>query len=295
MTVRPPRIQPFTAIVRRCRRLLPAAVVLSSVAACARDHRRESTSPRGEIRITATDEGFELPDSVSAGLVHVIFENHGSTIHEVMFIKLPEGMDAEDYLSEVRGGTAFPKGALDYSGPGLTSPGGQVEQWLHLDPGRYLLACWFRGHLKAIPPRTLTVSASASREAAPPAENVVLRLVDFHFEVKGRFASGAQVVRVEAVGPSLHEVDVFRLHRGKSLADLRAWHAGGKVGPAPADAVGGVLDSHRIPTVVWLRSTFRPGRYVLWCGMDMVPDAPQPANSATHADAGMLLEFEVTS
>lgn len=127
MTVRPPSTQPFTTIMRRCRYLLPTAVGVSSFAACARGHQSESTSPRGELRIIATDEGFELPDSVSGGLVHVIFENHGSTIHEVMFIKLSEGMGAEGYLSGVRSGTSFPKGALDYSGPGLTSPGGQVE------------------------------------------------------------------------------------------------------------------------------------------------------------------------
>jgi hypothetical protein len=53
----------------------------------------------------------------------------------------------------------------------------------------------------------------------------------------------------------------------------------------------GVGDA-RFPTVVWLRATFRPGRYVLWCGMEMVPDAP---NSPTHADAGMFLEVEIAS
>lgn len=121
---------------------------------------------------------------------------------------------------------------------------------------------------------------------------MVLRLVDFRFELKGQLASGPQVVRVETDGPSLHEVDVFRLHDGKTLADLRAWRAGGHAGPAPADAVGGVLDSHKLPTVVWLQATFRPGRYVLWCGMEMVPDTP---SSPTHADAGMFLEFEITS
>ncbi len=277
-----------------CRRLLPAAVALSSLGACTRGE-GEATSPPSEIRITATDGGFESPDSVPAGLVHVIFENHGSTIHEVMFVRLPEGMDAENYLSAVRSGTSFPKGALDYSGPGLTSPRGHVEQWLRLEPGRYLLACWFRGHLKTDPARTLTVASSSAREEVlPPSENVVLRLVDFRFLVEGELASGPQVVRVEAMGPSLHEVDIFRLHQGKTLADVRAWQASGKVGPAPGDAVGGVLDAHRIPTVVWLKATFRPGRYVLWCGMDMELSGTQPRPGATHADVGMFHEFEIT-
>lgn len=62
------------------------------------------------IRIVATDRGFAFPDTVAAGLLHVVFENVGSDIHEVMFVKLPDGMSGDDYLEGVRGGQAFPKG-----------------------------------------------------------------------------------------------------------------------------------------------------------------------------------------
>ncbi|MGH7710287.1 MAG: hypothetical protein ACREOG_03335 [Gemmatimonadaceae bacterium] len=284
----------------QCGRALPlgplivAAMTLTSVA-CARDDQRRSNASQREARIIATDEGFAAPDSVPSGMVHVVFENRGSAIHEVMFIKLPPGMNAEAYLQQVRGGTSFPQGAMDYSGPGLTSPGGSVEQWLQLDPGQYLLACWFRGHLKDTPPTILTVSASDASHLTPPTESVVLRLKDFRFELEGELAGGARVVRVETVGPSLHEVDIFRLHDGKTLADLQTWQAGGKAGPAPADAIGGVLDSHVMPANVWLRTNFRPGRYVLWCSMELLSDSPGLANKATHADAGMFLEFAITS
>jgi hypothetical protein len=227
-------------------------------------------------------------------LVHVVFENQGSTIHEVMFVKLPEGMDPEDYLREVRGGSLFPPGALDYAGPGLTSPGGRVEQWLHLDPGTYLLVCWFRGHLKEIPARTVIARPASNARVRPPPEDIVVRLRDFDFEVEGRFKTGSQVVRVEAVGPSLHEMDVFRLLTGKTLADLRAWQAAGQPDPAPAEAVGGVLDSHEIPATVWLRSTLRPGRYVLWCSVPMVIGTEGQVSGGSHADAGMFLEFDLT-
>jgi hypothetical protein len=267
-------------------------MVALALTECTRGDPTHLAAPVIEIR--ATDEDIIAPDTVSSGLVHVVFENKGSTMHEVLFVKLPEEMHPQAYLSEVRGGSLFPKGALDYAGPGLTSPGGRVEQWLHLEPGTYLLACWFRGHLKEMPARTLTVTAATSTHGIPPPEEIVIRLRDFRFEVAGQFQTGPQVVRVEATGPSLHEMDLFRLLPGKTLAHLRAWQGAGQPDPAPVEAVGGVLDSHNIPATVWLRSTLRPGRYVLWCGLPMMIDAKGQASGGTHAEAGMFLEFELT-
>lgn len=218
-----------------------------------------------------------------------MFENHGSTIHEAMFIKLPDGMTGDDYLEAVRNGISFPEGAIDYAGPGLTSPGETVEIWLDLDPGNYLLGCWFRGHLTSLPPQVLKVNEAGSAGATPPREDAILRLIDFRFELEGELSQGARVLRVETPGPSMHEVDIFRLEDGQTLDDLRQWQKEGKKGTPPAVAIGGVLDSHDLSRVVWLRTDFRPGRYVLWCNMSIVPDVPGP----THADSGMFTEFVV--
>src|SRR5690242_10018764 len=86
------------------------------------------------FRIIATDAGFQAPDSLAAGLRHIVFENHGSEIHESMLVKLPPGMSPNDYVAAVKKGSLFPGGALDYSGPGLTSPGETTEIWLRVDP-----------------------------------------------------------------------------------------------------------------------------------------------------------------
>jgi hypothetical protein len=72
--------------------------------------------------IVATDAGFEAPERVASGMRHIIFENHGSEIHESMLVKLPQGMSPNDYVAAVRRGALFAKGAVDCSGPGLTSP-----------------------------------------------------------------------------------------------------------------------------------------------------------------------------
>jgi hypothetical protein len=246
------------------------------------------------VRIIATDAGFDAPDSIPAGLRHIVFENRGTEIHEAMLVKLPDGMSSDDYVAAVRGGADFPEGALDYSGPGLTSPGETVEIWLRVDSGRYILVCWNSGHATSRPVHNFTVRGSAKDDEPPPAD-VVLREFDFRFQIEGSLKKGAQVIRVETPGPSMHEVDVFRLVEGRTVDDVRRWRKDGGRGVPPARALGGVLDSHDVTRVVWLRRTFTPGRYVLHCEMPMPGSAAADASGTevTHADVGMVLELEI--
>jgi hypothetical protein len=85
----------------------------------------------------------------------------------------------------------------------------------------------------------------------------------------------------------MHEVDIYRLHESKSVADLNSWRKQQGHGAAPAEALGGALDSHDISRVVWLRKKFTPGHYVLHCEM------PVTNTELTHADVGMVREIEI--
>ena len=242
------------------------------------------------VRIVATEQGFETPRSIDAGLRHVVFENRGKYIHEAMFIKLPSGMSAHEFVARVRAGSLFPEGALDYSGPGLTSPGETSELWLKLDPGEYVLICW--NHSKNSV-HEVSVRQTGQPDDIPPKEDVVLRLRDFRFDLEGQLKPGTQVIRVETPGPSMHEVDLFRLRKGHTAVDVQRWYKKGLGNPAPADAMGGVLDSHDIERVVWLRKALSPGRYVLHCAMPMTLDAKAGDHGPIHSDVGMIITLEI--
>lgn len=244
------------------------------------------------VRIFATEAGFEMPDTIAAGLRHVVFENRTSHVKEALFTRLPEGMSGADFAAAVERGELFPEGALDYSGPGLTSPGQSAELWLPLDPGTYILFCWNRDHPHPQPLKSFIVEDRGDADDAPPPEDVVLKLVDFRFELSRPLRAGVQVVRVEPVGPSLHEVDFWRLADGRTVADVKAWYK--KKGEPPGKALGGVLDSHALGRPVWFKRAFPPGRYALHCVMPMSTDAQASTGFATHADAGMVSEFEIT-
>jgi len=269
--------------------LATAASASFALSAC---HSKIAAKNDPPFRVIANDAGFDAPDKIPAGLRHIVFENHGSEIHEAMFVKLPQGMSVGDYVSAVRSGSLFPAGALDYSGAGLTSPGQSVEVWLKLDPGQYILICWNDGHARSTPPRPVTVEYTISDDL-PPKEDVTVKLLDFSFELAGRLRKGMQIVRVETAGPSMHEMDIFQLHDGKTLADVRRWRKDDGRGSAPADAMGGVLDSHDLKRIVWIRRNFAAGRYILHCEMPLVTDAQATKQEITHADLGMVREMEI--
>ena len=271
--------------------ILLATAVAASFAASG-CHSKIAGKSDAPFRIIATDAGFDAPDTVPAGLRHIVFENRGSEIHEGMLVKLPQGMSVGEYVSAVRSGSLFPAGALDYSGAGLTSPGESVEVWVKLDPGQYILICWNAGHARSTPPRPVTVEYTISDDL-PPKENVIVKLMDFRFEVAGPLRRGLQVIRIENTGPSMHEMDIFRLHEGKTLADVRRWRKDDGRGPAPADAMGGVLDSHDLRRVVWMRKNFAAGRYILHCEVPLVTNAQATKQEITHADLGMVREIQI--
>jgi len=242
------------------------------------------------IRIVATDEKLEAPDTIRAGLRHIIFENHGKQIHEAMFIKLPAGMSVADFQGQMNAGILFPEGVLDYSGAGLMSPGGTTEVWLPLDPGEYVLICW--NHMRRSA-RGLTVPEGKRVNDMPPKEDAVLLLRDFHFELQGQLKKGTRVVKVQSSGPSVHEADLFRLHAGHSASDVQRWYKDDLPDPAPADALGGVLDSSDMNHIVWLRRSFSPGQYVFHCAVPLNTHAKSGDHSPVHADVGMVMTFEV--
>ena len=256
------------------------AIVFLLLAGCGQ--KVKETPP---FHIIATDSGFEAPGGLAAGMRHVIFENRGSNIHEAMFVKLAGGMTPDDYQAGVKKGESFPKGALDYSGPGSTSPGRTAEMWLKVDPGNYVLICW--NHPKTVKLHPFTVEDVGAPDDNPPKEDVVIRLRDYRFELSRPLRQGMQVIRVETPGPSMHELDLFRLHDGQTAEDVHRWSKGKAKDHAPFDALGGALDNHDITRLVWLRKEFTPGRYVLHCEM------PVTSTRLTHDDVGMIQEIEI--
>jgi len=264
-------------------------LALSSAAAGAKPLARADDT----FRIIAMDDRFVAPKRIPAGLRHIVFENRGKETHEAMLVRLPDGMDADGYVAAVKAGALFPPGARDYSGPALTVPGETTEIWAQVDPGNSILICWNENHASTRRVHAFVATERGARDDAPPPEDLVLRLVDYRFELSQAPRKGRQVVRVDTAGPSMHEVDLYKLLDGKSVDDLVEWRRNDGKGAAPALALGGVLDSHDITRRTWMRWNLAPGRYVLHCEMPLDENAQSNTHFATHADAGMVSAFDI--
>jgi hypothetical protein len=102
-----------------------------------------------------------------------------------------------------------------------------------------------------------------SREVAEPAADVVMKLVDFDFQLLAPLAAGRHTIRVENAAGQPHEVVFIRLHPGKTPEDFVAW--GDKPeGPPPGAGFGGmsgiVPGAHGFATV-----DLPAGDYLLIC------------------------------
>lgn len=109
-----------------------------------------------EVTVLGIDYAFDAPDTLPPGPTAVAFENRGQVPHEMILVRLKEGVTLEEVTQAVQGGSdpsEFTEG-----GPGIliAGPGETAASRLLVDliPGRtYALVCNFQDEPDA-PPHT---------------------------------------------------------------------------------------------------------------------------------------------
>ena len=96
------------------------------------------------------------------------------------------------------------------------------------------------------------------------------------------------MIRIETPGPAMHEVDIYRLHEGKTVADLNRWRKQEGVGSVPAEAWA--VHSTAMISAGWCGCGKSSCRGVTSCTVKCLSPSTNP--ELTHADAGMVREFE---
>lgn len=175
-----------------------------------------------EVVVTARDHSFELPAEIAGGLTRVTLVNDGEMDHHAIFIRLNDGVTAEevdvaaaqpDYLQLLRLGEVL-------GGPNGAPPGGgEATVILDLPPGDYQVVCVIPDEegtphymLGMIAPVTVTESTSS---LAPPAADLTVDLVDFGFDhLPMEVPAGLQIWEVVNAGQEYHELDLLMLAPG---------------------------------------------------------------------------------
>lgn len=117
------------------------AIGASGLASCA-----GGASPN-EVTVIGLDYAFRAPGTLPPGPTAIAFENRGEVDHEMILVRLQEGVTLENVMDAARGG-GDPR-ELTEGGPGIliASPGQTAASRLLVDLQRgrtYALVCNFR-------------------------------------------------------------------------------------------------------------------------------------------------------
>ena len=259
-----------------------------------------AASGPNKVTITALDFSFKAPASIPAGLTSITLKNKGGEPHQVQFARLKDGVTFAQLKAAAAGsdpGAIVP--LIDpVGGPNVVAPGRSATTIDTLEPGNYALICFVfssdgvehsaRGML-----RPLTVTKAKGAPAPAPKAKQTITLKDFSYTFPAKGVPGHGIVAVKNEGTQSHELAIYKLAPGKTLADASPYilvppGASPPAGPSPVTEVGGITGVSPGETG-WLDLNLPKGDYVAAC---FFPDPTK--NNLPHVAEGMLSQFTVT-
>jgi uncharacterized cupredoxin-like copper-binding protein len=255
-----------------------------------------------EASFTAVEYSFDGPQSIPGGTTRIELVNDGEKQHDLLLFRLDEGKTLQDVIDDFQANAAAavaagpPEWITAYGGLAAVKPGERRNYVVDLEPGNYGMLSLGELLIGAsdIPDvahgmlAALTVTEGDAVTAPAPEANVTVDMLDFSFALSGPIAAGEQVIRVTNSGEELHELFIYRMQPGASLADFMAFfNDSPPSGPLAAELVGGLtLLDPGLGAI--LTMAFEPGVYVLAC---LTASTAHPGH--THLALGMVEEITV--
>jgi len=250
--------------------VLALAMLATSCATNKGDAQKSKAQPQPpqEIRITVTDESYEISDEFESEPVSLTLENKGEEVHRAYFARLNQGVTDKDVRSALSKSpdALFSMITLAGSMPEI-EPGASSEIGMLFPEGDYLV---IDPEVEGPPPLSFfAVSAASGPEVPGPVADYSIEAGDFYFKVSDA-TSGEATVEITNVGKQSHEVGIGRKGVKGQGAEVTTVFA-----PAP----GGKM---------WTTLTLEPGDYTLLCFL------PDPKTGKPHVKLGMKQSFSVS-
>jgi hypothetical protein len=260
----------FARVAGRFRIVAVIALAVTLAPSCGSDADTPSGNSQPEIsqevRITVTDESFEMPGGLESEPVSLTLQNDGKQLHRAFFARLNHGVTEEDVRRALSKGpdALFPLVTLAGNMPEVKA-GAASEIGMLFPEGRYIV---IDPEVKGPPPmHFFEVSAAAGPEVEEPADDYSIETGDFYFEISDP-SSGRATVEITNVGKQSHEVGIGRGANGE----------GEEVTTIFAPAPGGKM---------WASVTLKPDDYTLVCFL------PDSKTGKPHVKLGMRNRFTV--
>lgn len=254
------------------------------------------TARLNEATFIATEYAYQGPERLAGGWTRLTLDNQGQLAHDLIVVKLGEGKTLDDVMAALE--AEGPPDWAQFYGGVTVEPGASESYTVDLTPGNYVLLSF--GQAEDAPPdaalgmvASLTVAGVETDipDSALPKADAEISLVDFSFVVSDGIEAGEQTLKVTNAGTQLHELVVYRLKEGKTMADFQAMldlaMAGEEPqGEPPFDEVGSAFIS---PGVVnYVTMDFEPGNHIFICHLPSPTHEMQP-----HFALGMVQEVTV--
>jgi hypothetical protein len=285
---------------------LGAALALAGVlTACSSERRSTDTASADDsvpapapeaappaITVTAKDYSFDAPEEVRPGVTTMRLVNNGKEMHHAQLVKLDEGKTMADVAKALKNPGPPPAWVKFVGGPNAVAPGKEAESTSVLSPGNYVYLCFIPGpdgvmHAAKGMVKPFTVSADNHPVRSElPAAVTTIKMLDYDYELSRPLTPGRHTIRVENVGPQLHELALLKLAPGKTAADFAAWDKGGMKGAPPAEPVGGVVGLDKGGSATFTVD-LTAGDYALMC---FIPDSK---DGKLHYMHGMMKPIKV--
>lgn len=256
------------------------------------------TAETNEATFIATEYAYEGPQSIPGGWSRLTLDNQGKLPHDLILARLDEGKTLDDVMAALEA-EGPPEWAQLY-GSVTAEPGQSTSYVVKLTPGNYVLLSF--GQAEDGPPdaaqgmiATLTVTEVQAEvaEADLPQADAEISMADYTFVVNNKIEVGEQMLRVNNTGKELHEVVIYRLKEGVSMANFRALlekDMNGEDTSAEEDLTFEyVMNTMISPGVsMYMALNFEPGNYVFVCHLPSPEHEMQP-----HFALGMIQEVKV--
>ena len=271
-------------------RTLILATLTAALSSTTLAHQGQNHAMTSPVQVNGKDYAFSTSSPLQTGWTTFSFTNTGKELHHFQIARLKAGQTFEGFLADLKArGEAATADITFVGGVGIEAPGSTGTVTVNLDqPGTYVQLC-FVPDAKGVPHFALGMTSAfqvtdTANGVAEPRADVAVTLEDFGINIPQEIQAGRQVWGVHNKGPEPHEVMLFRMLPGKTVADLMAMFTGG----APAGMPMGGVQAAATGRTNYADLELTPGDYLLICLI------PSPAHQGkSHAELGMVRPFTV--
>lgn len=246
------------------------------------------------LTITASEEGIVVPETVSAGLAEITFENSTEIPFYSIIGRIDEGVSMDEFMGSLMGVFAGdPEAAppASFLGSPMALPGETQTAMYNLEAGMYVVLS-VAGEQ---PDMTTFVVEGEMAEGVEIEADLVVPFADFVFGLPPEVVAGEQIWQIENRGEQWHEMVFMALPDGATMQDAmmlmmppeaeegEELAEGEEDGPS-MDGISFLWSPMSTDNSAFTMIDLEPGTYLVIC---FLPDSDSE-EGLSHADQGMM-------